>query len=96
MLFSLLRLKKYFKTFLEDILQSFSKTPFFQVEFDGSKCKEELLRLLQNEGQSVDVNDKKITDFEKIWTSYRNTEETPEATRNYAQQMKRLLGIKTN
>lgn len=64
-----------------------------KVKFDGSSTKTKLIELIEKSGASGDKNDKKLEDFEKMWEDYRNSEETADKTREYAKQMKKLLGI---
>ncbi|VDK81285.1 unnamed protein product [Litomosoides sigmodontis] len=70
------------------------------TDFKGSKIEIQLQRLLSNikDAKSSETTTKqevgsRLEEFSKSWENYRNNKETFEAVRNYAESIKKLLGI---
>ncbi|EGT51338.1 hypothetical protein CAEBREN_22912 [Caenorhabditis brenneri] len=65
-----------------------------KVEFEGSSTKTKLVDLIEKaKTAGLESDEKSIEKFGEMWKTYRNSEETVEATREYGRQMKKLLGI---
>ncbi|CAG9530940.1 unnamed protein product [Cercopithifilaria johnstoni] len=70
------------------------------TDFKGSKMENDLQNLLSNmkdeksnETIARQKVDSKLEEFSKSWENYRNNKETFETVRNYAESVKKLLGI---
>ncbi|VDM92056.1 unnamed protein product [Onchocerca ochengi] len=70
------------------------------TDFKGSKMENNLQHLLNNMKEKKDNEtdakqkiDSKLEEFSKSWENYRNSKETFETVRNYAESIKKLLGI---
>ncbi|KAK6109322.1 Mitochondrial ribosomal subunit family protein [Brugia pahangi] len=72
------------------------------TDFKGSKMENNLRNLLinmkeekfqGNETITMQKIDSKLEEFSKCWENYRNSKETFETVRNYAESIKKLLGI---
>uniref|UniRef100_A0A8R1HW53 MRP-S28 domain-containing protein n=1 Tax=Caenorhabditis japonica TaxID=281687 RepID=A0A8R1HW53_CAEJA len=61
-----------------------------KVDFDGSTTKSRLVEIIEK----THVDEKSMESFGKMWNEYRNTEETPEKTREYARRAKEILGLR--
>ncbi|EFO17644.1 MRPS35 protein [Loa loa] len=70
------------------------------TDFKGSKMENNLQNLLSNmkeeKGDDIFTRqniDSKLEEFSKSWENYRNSKETFETVRSYAESIKKLLGI---
>ncbi|KAK5982381.1 Mitochondrial Ribosomal Protein Small [Trichostrongylus colubriformis] len=80
-----------------------------KVEFEGSETQKKLISVLKQvishdnlesplksrvKSEDQLSSDPGVKEFAQMWNTYVNSEETPEATREYAKSIKSLFGIK--